>query len=103
MATDPQDNAKVPSLSVLDSRNGFFIGRAHEDGPDCVSVEYWSTKEAAQEALKSGHWAQRDPKSSAWERSASNEAVKSVAEKLSKQMESEKANQPRSPGDRGEK
>ena len=52
---------------VLHSANGYFIGAATDHGIERLSFEYWTTKEAAEYALKFHRWTPRDPKSSAWD------------------------------------
>lgn len=69
LPTDPEPigiltlayTGKSLPLKVLQSAAGHFIG-TWGDGPARESVEYFSTPEAASEALKSGEWTQRvDP------------------------------------------
>lgn len=57
---------EVRRLKILESANGYFIG-TDRDGINRLSLEYWTTKEAADYALKTYQWTPRDPKSSAWE------------------------------------
>lgn len=46
-------------LSVLQTRNGFYIG-TFDDGPcSRESCEYWSKREDAEMALITGRWTQR--------------------------------------------
>jgi hypothetical protein len=48
-------------LQVLESRAGFYIGTADEDGPcSRESVEYFSSHDCAQQALSNGLWTQKD-------------------------------------------
>lgn len=48
-------------LKVLHSNAGYYLGTWDEDGPySRESQEYWPTEEAAQSALLSGDWTQRD-------------------------------------------
>jgi hypothetical protein len=51
---------------VLSSADGYFVGTNY-DGIVRLSIEYWTTKEAAEYALKYHRWTPRDPKSSAWD------------------------------------
>ena len=51
---------------VIRSANGFFIGMRHKDGPDRLSLEYWRTFRAANNALKSGKWTEKHHQSSDW-------------------------------------
>lgn len=48
-------------LQVLESGAGFYLGTWHPtEGPNTrESVEYWPTREAAQNALDSDNWTQR--------------------------------------------
>ncbi len=49
------------SLQVLHSANGFYLGTEDNGGPvSRESVEYFPSSEAAQQALSSGQWTQRD-------------------------------------------
>jgi hypothetical protein len=46
---------------VLKSTAGYYIGTATEEGPcSRESLEYWPSDTAAQQALSSGAWTQRD-------------------------------------------
>lgn len=48
-------------LQVCQSANGYYIGTYDEEGPcSRESVEYFSTREKAQQALDSGDWTQRE-------------------------------------------
>jgi len=48
-------------LRVLSSPAGFYLGTANEEGPvSRESVEYFTTNEAAEQALDSGRWTQRN-------------------------------------------
>lgn len=48
-------------LTVLNSEGGFYIGTYNNEGPVTrESLEYWTTLEAAQSALKRDAWTQRD-------------------------------------------
>lgn len=48
-------------LQVLKSHAGWYIGTVDEDGLPCAreSVLYWSTQEAATEALITNNWLQK--------------------------------------------
>jgi hypothetical protein len=47
-------------LDVCRSNAGFYIGTFGDDGPcSRESVQYWPTREAAQQALATGTWTQR--------------------------------------------
>lgn len=48
-------------LSVLQSKQGFYIGTADEEGPvSRESLEYWRSAQEATQALETGAWTQRD-------------------------------------------
>lgn len=48
-------------LQVLKSTAGYYIGTATEEGPcSRESLEYWPSDTAAQQALSSSAWTQRD-------------------------------------------
>ena len=48
-------------VEVLQSQRGFYIGTMDHDGPvSRESLEYWRTREAANQALSSGAWTQKD-------------------------------------------
>lgn len=48
-------------LQVLESNAGFYLGTADEDGPcSRESVEYWPAHGAADQALVSGEFTQRE-------------------------------------------
>ena len=51
---------------VLQDERGYFIGMDHR-GLNRLSVEYWTTTEAADYALTYHRWTPRKPKSSEWE------------------------------------
>jgi hypothetical protein len=51
---------------VLQDERGYFIGMDH-CGVNRLSVEYWTTKEAADYALTYHRWTPRKPKSTEWE------------------------------------
>lgn len=49
------------SLQVLQSTNGFYLGTEDDGGPvSRESVEYFPSADAANQALVSGQWTQRD-------------------------------------------
>lgn len=51
---------KIP-LKICKSSNGFYIGTLDEGLPFTrESVEYWKTKEEAEQALASNNWTQRE-------------------------------------------
>lgn len=52
-------NVELP-LQVCESQTGFFIGTMHpKDGPySRESVEYYPTREQAEQALETGDWNQ---------------------------------------------
>lgn len=51
---------KLP-LQVLMSNAGFYIGTLDEEGPASrESVEYYQSRELAQQALDNGTWSQRE-------------------------------------------
>ena len=48
-------------LEVQQSAAGFYLGTVDEEGPmSRESVEYFPTREAAQRALDTGDWQQRE-------------------------------------------
>ncbi len=48
-------------LEVQQSHAGFYLGTADEGGPvSRESQEYFPTASAAQQAMKTGEWTQRD-------------------------------------------
>lgn len=49
-------------IQVMQSRAGYYIGTANEDGLPCSreSHEYFSTEEKAQQALDSDSWSQKE-------------------------------------------
>lgn len=48
-------------LCVLQSAAGYYIGTANDEGPvSRESMEYWKTEDAAETALRSNAWTQRD-------------------------------------------
>ena len=48
-------------VEVLQSANGWYIGTMDDEGPcSRESLEYFSTREAANQALSSGDWTQKD-------------------------------------------
>ncbi|HEJ4318575.1 TPA: hypothetical protein SL519_006436, partial [Pseudomonas aeruginosa] len=48
-------------LQVLMSNAGFYIGTLDEEGPASrESVEYYQSRELAQQALDNGTWSQRE-------------------------------------------
>lgn len=48
-------------LQVLMSNAGFYIGTLDEEGPASrESVEYYSSRELAQQALDNGTWTQQE-------------------------------------------
>jgi hypothetical protein len=51
---------------LLKDERGYFIG-FDDHGIKRLSLEYWTTKEAADYALKYHRWTPRDPKSTEWE------------------------------------
>jgi hypothetical protein len=51
---------------VLHDERGYFIGMDYR-GVNRLSVEYWTTKEAADYALKYHRWTARNLKSDEWE------------------------------------
>lgn len=49
------------SLQVLQSANGYYLGTEDDGGPvSRESVEYFPDREAADRALSTGEWTQRD-------------------------------------------
>ncbi|MBV59848.1 MAG: hypothetical protein CMH65_00935 [Nevskiales bacterium] len=46
-------------LQVLHSAAGHFIGTQDDEGPSRESVEYFPTRQSAQQALDTGAWMQR--------------------------------------------
>ena len=47
-------------LEVLSGKEGYYIGTINQDGPiSRESEEFFPTREAADEALATGHWTQR--------------------------------------------
>lgn len=55
-----QSGYRLP-LEVLQSANGFYLGTADQEGPvSRESMEYFPTRQAADKALESGQWTQRD-------------------------------------------
>lgn len=53
-------NVKLP-LQVLKSAAGHYIGTFGESGPvSRESQEYWAERSAADEALKTGNWTQKE-------------------------------------------
>lgn len=47
-------------LQVLQSAAGFYLGTFCEEGPFTrESVEYFASRQSAEQALASGHWSQR--------------------------------------------
>ena len=47
-------------LQALQSANGFYLGTRDEEGPVTrESVEYFPSRDAAEEALATGDWTQR--------------------------------------------
>jgi hypothetical protein len=56
---------ELRQLKVLQSANGYFIGTV-DDGINRLSFEYWTTKEAADYALKCYQWTPHNSRSSAW-------------------------------------
>jgi len=49
------------SLQVLQSANGYYLGTEDDGGPvSRESVEYFPDRTAAEQALSTGEWTQRD-------------------------------------------
>lgn len=49
------------SLQVLQSANGYYLGTEDNGGPvSRESVEYFQDRDAAEQALSTGEWTQRD-------------------------------------------
>lgn len=49
------------SLQVLQSANGYYLGTEDDGGPvSRESVEYFPDRDAAEQALSTGAWTQRD-------------------------------------------
>ena len=46
-------------LQVLKSAAGFYIGTQDDEGPVSRESDYYTTHEAAQQALATGNWVQR--------------------------------------------
>jgi hypothetical protein len=48
-------------LMILKSNAGWYIGTADEEGPcSRESVEYFTSQEAAKDALSNGQWSQKE-------------------------------------------
>lgn len=48
-------------VTVLKSAAGFYLGTADEEGPcSRESLEYFQTRERAEQALATGQWTQRN-------------------------------------------
>lgn len=52
-------NNRLP-LSVMSSSAGFYLGTSDEDGPFSRESEYFSSIEAAEKALVTGEYEQRE-------------------------------------------
>ena len=52
---------KVLPLQVLRSAAGYYIGTADDEGPvSRESAQYWRKQEAAEHALATGDWVQKE-------------------------------------------